>query len=59
MFLPEACGKGQWREPRVMPLVFGSNGAIRQDTFVLCYNIMEKIQMTGFYIQELIYPFAD
>jgi hypothetical protein len=35
-------------------LVFGSNGTISQRTFVSGYNIMEKIQMTGFCIQEFI-----
>jgi hypothetical protein len=35
-------------------LVFGSNGTISQPTFVSGYNIMEKIQMTGFCIQEFI-----
>jgi hypothetical protein len=35
-------------------LVFGSNGTISRQTFVSGYNVMEKIQMTGFCIQELI-----
>jgi hypothetical protein len=35
-------------------LTFGSNGTIHQSTFVRGYNIMEKIQMTGFCIQEFI-----
>jgi hypothetical protein len=35
-------------------LAFGSNGIIDQPAFVSGYNIMEKIQMTGFCIQEFI-----
>jgi hypothetical protein len=35
-------------------LTFGSNGTISRQTFVGGYNIMEKIQMTGFCIQEFI-----
>lgn len=35
-------------------LVFGSNGTISQQTFVRGYNVMEKIQMTGFCTQEFI-----
>lgn len=35
-------------------LTFGSNGTTDTKTFVSGYNIMEKIQMTGFCIQEFI-----
>jgi len=35
-------------------LTFGSNGSVNTDTFVYGYNIMEKIQMSGFFCQEII-----
>jgi hypothetical protein len=35
-------------------LTFGSNGTIHTRGFVHGYNVMEKIQMTGFCIQEFI-----
>jgi len=35
-------------------LTYGSNGDINTGTFVTGYNVMEKIQMCGFFIQELI-----
>lgn len=35
-------------------LLFGSNGDIKTDIFVDGYNVMEKIQMTGFFLQEVI-----
>ncbi len=35
-------------------LTYGSNGSINTRTFVHGYNVMEKIQMTGFCIQEFI-----
>lgn len=35
-------------------LTYGSNGNIETDTFVTGYNVMEKIQMCGFFIQEVI-----
>lgn len=35
-------------------LTFGSNGDIATDIFVKGYNVMEKIQMAGFFIQEVI-----
>ena len=35
-------------------LTFGSNGYGNTDTFVTGYNVMEKIQMVGFFCQEII-----
>ncbi|KAM0721593.1 hypothetical protein Q7P37_002518 [Cladosporium fusiforme] len=35
-------------------LTFGSNGDIQTDVFVQGYNVMEKIQMVGFFVQEII-----
>jgi hypothetical protein len=35
-------------------LTFGSNAATNTATFVRGYNVMEKIQMTGFCVQEFI-----
>ncbi|EME39450.1 hypothetical protein DOTSEDRAFT_28599 [Dothistroma septosporum NZE10] len=35
-------------------LTFGANGSEHTETFETAYNIMEKIQMAGFFIQELI-----
>lgn len=35
-------------------LTYGSNGRIEQATFVSAYNVMEKVQMCGFFIQEMI-----
>jgi hypothetical protein len=35
-------------------LTWGSNGDVQTDTFVYGYNIMEKIQMCGFFCQEVI-----
>jgi hypothetical protein len=35
-------------------LTYGSNGTIHTRSFVRGYNVMEKIQMTGFCIQEFI-----
>lgn len=35
-------------------LTFGSNGDTRTDVFVRGYNVMEKIQMAGFFVQEII-----
>ena len=35
-------------------LTFGSNGDIAVDTFVHGYNVYEKVQMMGFFIQEII-----
>jgi len=35
-------------------LTYGSNGDLNTHTFVTGYNVMEKIQMCGFFIQELI-----
>jgi hypothetical protein len=35
-------------------LTFGSNGDIHTDVFVKGYNVMEKIQMVGFFVQEII-----
>lgn len=35
-------------------LSFGSNGDIKFDTFVRGYKVMEKIQMSGFVVQEII-----
>lgn len=35
-------------------LTFGSNGYLQTDTFVRGYNVMEKIQMAGFFVQEII-----
>lgn len=34
-------------------LTYGSNGDLRTDTFVTGYNVMEKIQMCGFFLQEV------
>ncbi|KAF2857374.1 hypothetical protein K470DRAFT_273342 [Piedraia hortae CBS 480.64] len=33
-------------------LTFGSNGSIQTEKFVEAYTVMEKIQMTGFFLQE-------
>ncbi|KAM0690585.1 hypothetical protein Q7P36_009353 [Cladosporium allicinum] len=35
-------------------LTFGSNGYGNTETFVTGYNVMEKIQMVGFFCQEII-----
>lgn len=35
-------------------LTYGSNGNVDTHTFVTGYNVMEKIQMCGFFIQEFI-----
>lgn len=35
-------------------LTYGSNGNIETHTFVTGYNVMEKIQMCGFFLQEVI-----
>ena len=35
-------------------LTFGSNGDENTDVFVRGYNVMEKIQMVGFFVQEII-----
>jgi hypothetical protein len=35
-------------------LTFGSNGYGNTDTFVRGYNVMEKVQMVGFFCQEII-----
>lgn len=35
-------------------LTYGSNGDLSTETFVRGYNVMEKIQMCGFFIQEVI-----
>ena len=35
-------------------LTFGSNGYSNTDVFVSGYNVMEKIQMVGFFCQEII-----
>lgn len=35
-------------------LTFGSNGSVDTSTFQFAYNIMEKIQMAGFFLQETI-----
>lgn len=35
-------------------LTYGSNGNLSTETFVRGYNVMEKIQMCGFFIQEVI-----
>ena len=35
-------------------LTFGSNGDANTDVFVRGYNVMEKIQMVGFFVQEII-----
>jgi hypothetical protein len=35
-------------------LTFGSNGDIQTGVFVRGYNVMEKIQMVGFFVQEII-----
>ena len=35
-------------------LTFGSNGYTNTDVFVRGYNVMEKIQMVGFFCQEII-----
>ena len=35
-------------------LTFGSNGDTNTDVFVRGYNVMEKIQMVGFFVQEII-----
>lgn len=35
-------------------LTYGSNGDMLTQTFVTGYNVMEKIQMCGFFIQEVI-----
>ncbi|KAJ9653930.1 hypothetical protein H2201_009073 [Coniosporium apollinis] len=35
-------------------VTYGSNGDINTATFVEVYNIVEKIQMTGFFLQEVI-----
>lgn len=35
-------------------LTYGSNGDLNTETFVRGYNVMEKIQMCGFFIQEVI-----
>ncbi|CAK4012281.1 hypothetical protein AC578_838 [Lecanosticta acicola] len=35
-------------------LTFGANGIIDTQTFVVAYNIMEKVQMTGFFLQETL-----
>lgn len=35
-------------------LTFGSNGDSNTDVFVSGYNVMEKIQMVGFFLQEII-----
>lgn len=35
-------------------LTYGSNGDIRTNAFVTGYDIMEKIQMCGFFLQEVI-----
>ncbi|KAF7196021.1 hypothetical protein HII31_02647 [Pseudocercospora fuligena] len=35
-------------------LTFGANGSINTDVFETGYNIMEKIQMIGFFLQEVI-----
>lgn len=35
-------------------LTFGSNGDLNTDVFVRGYNVMEKIQMVGFFVQEII-----
>lgn len=35
-------------------LTYGSNGSISTETFVRGYNVMEKIQMCGFFLQEVI-----
>jgi len=35
-------------------LTFGSNGDVNTKVFVRGYNVMEKIQMVGFFVQEII-----
>lgn len=35
-------------------LTYGSNGNLDTETFVRGYNVMEKIQMCGFFVQEVI-----
>ncbi|KAJ5820119.1 hypothetical protein N7474_005710 [Penicillium riverlandense] len=40
--------------PSTTVLTFGSNGSIDTAGFVRVYSIWEKLQMTGFFLQELI-----
>jgi hypothetical protein len=35
-------------------LTYGSNGSLNKETFMRGYGVMEKLQMTGFCIQEFI-----